>query len=105
MLDDGRSGARRRGPKEEDCTDALQHRIERVGHGEVARHDLDGRGQRRRRRPARERAHPHASIQQLGDHRAPDPAGGSRHQDGLHMCACHGGLGGVHCEAAKLKVG
>ncbi len=90
--DDGRSGGRRRGPEKENRTYALQRRVERLGHGEVTRHDLDGRRQPRRCRPARERAHRHARVQQLGDHRAPDPARGSRHADGMQVCACHEGL-------------
>ena len=85
-LDDGWSGGRRGGPDEEDRTYALQRGVERFGHGEIARDDLDGRRQPRRLRSARERAHRHARGQQLGDHRAPDPAGGSRHEDGMHAC-------------------
>jgi hypothetical protein len=84
-LDNGRSRGARRGPKEEHRTHALQRGVERVGLGEVTRHDLDGRRQRGRRRFARERAHRHARAQELGDHRAPDPTGGPRYQDGLHV--------------------
>ena len=88
-LDDGGSGGRRGGPDEEHRTDALQRGVERFGHGEVARDDLDGRRQPRRRRSARERAHRHARRQQLVDHDTPDPAGGSGHEDRIHACSRH----------------
>jgi hypothetical protein len=104
-LDHGRSGIRRRGPEKENCTDALQRCVERVWHGEVARNDIDGLRQAPRRRLTRERSHRHACSQQLGDDRASDPAGGPRHQDGLHMCAYHDGLRGVRFQTAELKGG
>ena len=102
-LDDGRSGGRRGGPDEENRAYTLQPGVQRFGHGEVARYDLDGRRQPRRRRSARERAHRHARAQQLGDHRAADPAGGSRHEDWMHACACHDGPGSGR--VGKLTVG
>ena len=89
------AGARRRravpgrGPEEEHRIYALQRRVQRLGHGEVAGHDLDCRRQPRRCRSARERAHRHTRVQQLGDHRASDSAGGARHEDGRHACGCH----------------
>ena len=81
---------------------ALQPGVERLGHGEIARYDLDGRRQPRGIRSPRERAHRHARAQQLVYHRTPDPAGGSRHEDGMHACACHEGLDGVR-RTAKLR--
>lgn len=73
-LDDRWSHGGGRGPEEEHRAHALQRRLEGLEHGEVARHDLDGRRELRLRRLARERAH--ARRQQLGDHRPPDSAGG-----------------------------
>ena len=71
------------------AADTLQPGVERFGHGEIARDDLDGRRQPRRIRSPRERAHRHARGQQLVDHRTPDPAGGSRHEDGMQAWWCH----------------
>ena len=68
---------------------ALQRGVERLGLGQVARHDLDRRRQPGRRRVARERAYRHARSEELGDHLAPDSAGGTGHQDGSHRRACH----------------
>jgi hypothetical protein len=88
-LDDGGGGGGRRRPEEENRACTLEGLVDRLGCGEVARYDLDGRGQLGRRRSARERAHRYSRAQELGDQLAPDPAGGSRHEDGRSRCGRH----------------
>jgi hypothetical protein len=86
------AGAVAGGAEEKDRADTLQRGVERFGHTEIAREDLDGRRQPRRIRPPRERAHRHARVQQLGNHRTPDSTGGSRHEDRGHASVCQEGL-------------
>ena len=87
--EDRRSGGRLRGPNEEYRGDILECRIERRWDGEVARHDLDAGRQRRVFRPPRKRAHAHAGAQKLVDQKAPNPAGGARHENRAPRRVCH----------------
>jgi hypothetical protein len=88
LLDDRGSGARCRGPYQENCADVAQRGVQRHRLGEVAEHDLDICWQLRRRRLPRERTHRHVGADQLIDHQAPDPAGRSHYQDRSHARSC-----------------
>lgn len=60
---------------------AQQSAVERIGHGEIARDDFNGRRQPCRIRPPRERAHRHACVHQFIHHQASDAAGGAGYEE------------------------
>lgn len=83
-LHGGRHGAGRSGPQEEHCVRAIQARIEGLGRGEVAAHDLDLGWQAGVVRVPGERPDPRVRAEQLGDNLAADPARGPDDEDSFH---------------------
>ena len=79
-LDDRRRRRRRDRPDEEDGIDTAQHRVQRLGHGEISRDDLDARRQRRLLGPMSQRPHRQARIREQIHHHPPDPPGRPRHE-------------------------
>jgi len=79
-LDDGGRGRRRDRPDEEGGIDSAQRRVQRLGHGEISRDDLNAGRQRRLLGPTSQRPHRQTRIREQIDHHPPDPPGRPRHE-------------------------